>query len=212
MHSIDKARDIAKAYRIIYLLYIYYMTKIGKKEQLILNRIARKRIALVNENTTKEEKQEVLQLMEERKAITPWTKRKYETPEQMNAIILDYIEKQIEKKKTCTLWWLALALWMDVDTIRSYEKKDEFAGIIKYYRDTILVWMEEKLFEDPKAFKAIRYYVNNNFPKLYRDRMEIDNKHSWSISLVELSRLASTISEGDIIEGDIIEETLSQEV
>ena len=55
----------------IYYITIYiHMTKIGKKEQLILNRIARKRIALINENTTKEEKQEVLQLIEDKKAIT----------------------------------------------------------------------------------------------------------------------------------------------
>jgi hypothetical protein len=67
---------------------------------------------------------------------------------------------------------------MSVDSIRNYEKKDEYFGIIRYYRDTILVGMEERLFTDPRLFNSIRYYMNNNFSKLYQDKIEVDNKHS----------------------------------
>jgi len=34
----------------------------------------------------------------------------------------------------------------------------------------------------------------------------VDNKHSGSISLLELSRLADTIDERDVIEGELIDD------
>lgn len=183
------------------------MTKIGKKEQLILNRIARKRL-----QDFKQDPNTLAPLQQELNTIPNWRPPLYKDPEELETLIVGYIKEQEERKKPLTITGLALSIWIDRGTLLDYKKKDNFAHVINKYRSLILARTEEDLVSRDKFTPGQIFYLKNNYKQDYQDKIEIDNKHSWSISLVELSRLASTISDGDIIEWEILpEETLPEE-
>ena len=130
----------------------------------------------------------------------------YETPEQLETLIAGYFEEVEQKKEHPTITGLALNLGIDRQTLLNYNKKDNFVGIINKAREMILKYTEQMLISKDKFTPWQIFYLKNNYKQDYQDKIEVENKHSGSISLVELSRLADTLDERDIVEGEVIEE------
>ena len=75
----------------------------------------------------------------------------------------------------------------------------------------ILKYTEQMLISRDKFTPWQIFYLKNNYKQDYQDKIEVENKHSGSISLVELSRLAENLDERDIVEGEIVDDNPQEE-
>lgn len=170
------------------------MTKICKKEQLILNRIARTKMRTLKDNPI------IQQAVTEIQAIKPWPLARFSTEEQLETEILAYIEKQKQENKPLTITGLAITLWIDRNTLLKYSKKELFGSVITKYKQVLLEQVEENLTDRAKFTPGQIFYLKNNYKQDYSDRVEIE--HTWSISLVELNKRAMMLEDCDIIDSD----------
>lgn len=177
------------------------MSKIGKKEQLILNRIARKKLSKVGDITALEQAKYDIKNIPN--GMTP----AFETPEELETAIKQYVNEQKERNKPLTITWLALSMGLNRDILLSYAKKDKFTRIVNKWKQQILANTEESLIEKGTFTPWQIFYLKNNYKESYQDKIEVENKHSGSISLVELSRLADQMNESNVIEGELIEQS-----
>lgn len=179
------------------------MPSVGKKESKILHAIARKRLKDLEKIETIQEFQQKKQAIEE---IKPWPLAKYTTAEALETAITEYFEEVNANKEHPTVTGLALKLGIDRRTLLEYNHKDIFAPAINRAREMILNYTEQMLISKDKFTPWQIFYLKNNYKQDYQDKIEVENKHSGSISLVELSRLAKTLDESDIIEGELLED------
>lgn len=178
---------------------------IWKKEKKILQAMWRKRLKTLT-------KEDIIQSNTAIENIPNWRPAIYSTSEELDTIIEWYFAKVNTNKQHPTITGLALELWIDRQTLLNYDKKDKFMGSIKKARQQILAYTENMLVDKATFTPWQIFYLKNNYKQDYQDKIEIDNKHSGSISLVELSRLANNLDEMDILEWEILsEETLSED-
>lgn len=174
------------------------MSKIWKKEQRILNRIARKKLSKVEDIKDLQEAKHALA------NIPLWTPPKYSNPQELESLIVEYFNEVKEEKAHPTITGLALKLWVDRQTISDYAKKDEFAHAIKTAKQFILNYTEQLILSKDKFTPGQIFYLKNNYKDDYRDKIEVEGNLSWTISLVELHNLSQNIPKADIIEGEIV--------
>ena len=184
------------------------MPKIWKKEQLILNRIARKKLSKV------EDIKDLQEAKAEIKAINPngGCPAKYNSLEELETLMLEYFSEVKQEKSHPTITGLALKLWVDRQTISDYAKKDMFAPAIRQAKQFILNYTEQLILSKDKFTPGQIFYLKNNYKNDYKDKIEVEGNLNHSISLVNLHNLSQNISESDIIEGEIVEEKPRLEV
>lgn len=175
------------------------MPKIGKKEQKILNAIARKKLDSVKDI------KDLVKASDSLENIPNWRPALYNTEQELQILIDAYFKEADDKKEHPTITGLALKLWIDRSTLLDYSKKDKFSFPIKEARQKILNYTEKLLLSKDKFTPGQIFYLKNNYKNDYQDKIEIDNKHSWSISLVELSKLANELPEWEILDGELLE-------
>lgn len=174
------------------------MPKVWKREAKIRNKIAIKKLEAIKKDI------ENWNIKIPEKPVV-WMIPRYETPEQMETLIKEYIEERTEKNKPFTISGIAKKLQIDIETLRNYSHKDEFLGLMKNIRLDLLNSYETKMLEDPKSFNAIKYYLENNFSSIYSTKTTSDVNITWSISLIQLNREAEKIINTTIVEWTIVE-------
>lgn len=114
---------------------------------------------------------------------------KYDNPETMEQVGMEYIKKCIDPNTgkfltPLTISGLAQALGMDTETFCNYNKRDEFIGTIKKLRQFVEAFLEQRC-HSPQATGAIFIlcskfgWKNAKFPELtktYDDTIEQINK------------------------------------
>ena len=175
------------------------MTRITKREQKILNSIARKKLSKV------EDIKDIVVASNDMNNAPIWRPALYSNTIELQSLINEYFIEVDANKEHPTITWLALKLWIDRQTLLNYSKKDEFVFPIKEARQKILDHTEQLLISKDKFTPGQIFYLKNNYKNDYQDRIEVDNKHSGSISLVELSRLANQLPEWEILDGEVLE-------
>ena len=199
-----KSECITKLYRsgeynIIYIITIYtYMPRIWKKEQLILNRIARKKLSKV------EDIKDLQEAKAEIKAINPngGCPAKYNSLEELETLMLEYFSEVKQEKSHPTITGLALKLWVDRQTISDYAKKDMFAPAIKQAKQFILNYTEQLILSKDKFTPGQIFYLKNNYKNDYKEKIEVAGNLNHSISLVNLYNLSQNISDSEIIDSE----------
>jgi len=177
------------------------MSNIGKKEKKILLQIARKKLDSVKDIKL------LQQATKEINEIKPWQPKAFESPEAMETAIQEYIQKQEMAWKWLTITGLALALWIDRQTLINYSKKDEYFAIVNKYRQVLLEQVEQNLTDKTKFTPWQIFYLKNNYKQDYSDKVEVE--HTGSISLVELNKRAMMLEDADVIEWEILEDESS---
>lgn len=147
----------------------------------------------------------VEQAQTEIQQIKPWPLAKYQTTEQLEAEILEYVNKQTEAKQPLTITGLALALWIDRHTLLDYKEKDWFAPIVNKAKQFILNYTEQLLLQKDKFTPWQIFYLKNNYKNDYSDKVEVE--HTGSISLVELNKRAMQLQDCEIIDWEEVAET-----
>lgn len=186
----------------MYLSTTYILMPIPwKKEQRIMNAIARKRLRSISDEDIIKAKQEIASIEVGRPAL-------YSNPDEMQILIEEYIEEQSKKGKPLTITGLAIKLGMDRRNLLEYNKKDEFYPIINKYRQVLLSSVEENLTDKASFTPGQIFYLKNNFKEDYQDKIEVENKHTHSVSLRELYSLAERLEdnslEGEVLEGEVL--------
>lgn len=174
------------------------MPKVWKRERLIRNRLAIKKM-----DNIKKDIENWKIVIPEKKVV--WMIPKYETPEEMALLIKEYVDEKLEKKEPLTISGLAKRLQVDIETLRNYSKKDAFLWVFKNMRLSLLESYEVKMLTDPKAFNALKYYLENNFSDKYSSKTTTDVNITGSVSLIQLNREAEKILAGNIVEGEIVQ-------
>jgi hypothetical protein len=169
------------------------MSKIGKKEQKILNSIARKKLKDF-ENTPLAEK-----VRNDLDNIRAWQPKAFETPEEMETAIMEYIEEQKQRNKPLTITWLALSLGIDRQTLINYSRKDKYFDVVNKRKQYLLSSVEENLTDKATFTPWQIFYLKNNYKQDYQDKIDFDGNVNIT-SLVDLHKLADNIIEGEIIE------------
>jgi len=94
----------------------------------------------------------------------------FNTPEELQDRITDYLANCKNEEKPKTIQGLANALGMCRDTLQEYAKKGEFSVIVKQARNFIIENVEEMLFTGQPAAGPI-FWLKNNAG--YQDKQEI---------------------------------------
>ena len=177
------------------------MPKIWKKEQLILNRIARKKLSKV------EDIKDLQEAKAEIKAINPngGCPAKYNSLEELETLMLEYFSEVKQEKSHPTITGLALKLWVDRQTISDYAKKDMFAPAIRQAKQFILNYTEQLILSKDKFTPGQIFYLKNNYKNDYKDKIEVEGNLNHSISLVNLYNLSQNISDSEIIDSKSLE-------
>ena len=177
------------------------MPRIWKKEQLILNRIARKKLSKV------EDIKDLQEAKAEIKAINPngGCPAKYNSLEELETLMLEYFSEVKQEKSHPTITGLALKLWVDRQTISDYAKKDMFAPAIKKAKQFILNYTEQLILSKDKFTPGQIFYLKNNYKNDYRDKIEVEGNLNHSISLVNLYNRSQNISDSEIIDSESLE-------
>lgn len=177
------------------------MPSVWKKESKILHAIARKKMKDFANSTIVQQAQTEIQ------QIKPWQPKAFESPEAMETAITEYIQKQEQTGKPLTITGLALALWIDRQTLLNYSKKEPYFAIINKYRQVLLEQVEQALTDKSKFTPGQIFYLKNNYKNDYSDKVEVE--HTWNISLVELNRRAMQLQDCEIIDWEEVEKAIS---
>ena len=116
---------------------------------------------------TKRRKNEVIV-----KKNPPGRPRKYNDPEYFDDIIQSYFDWCDSKRMKYTFSGLALALGLDVKTVRNYKKDERFYPSIARARLLIMQQYEQELFREQGSTAGVQFALKNNFAE-YKDEQEV---------------------------------------
>jgi len=111
---------------------------------------------------------------------------KFNSPEELMAKGMTYIEERRKSKKPITVTGLCLESDTNRETLMNYERKDEFFDTIKRLKLYAENYAEEKLFTGRNTIGAI--FALKNFG--WRDSFEISSKKQPPAGMSEDDRMA----------------------
>lgn len=124
---------------------------------------------------------------------------KWDNPEKLSKMIVDYFEECKERKVAYTMPGLAVALGVATETIRNYARRDEFFSIIKQARQYVEQYANEYLMSGSPPVGAL-FLLKNHFG--YKDRSEVEVNHKITMGNI----LAKVRGDEDVVDGEIVEE------
>lgn len=110
-----------------------------------------------------------------------WRPQLFKSQKDLEDRIKGFTDYCIEKVKPMTLERLAVFLDCDADTIRNYEKDEEFFGTIKAIKGLIIADKVERLNDRSTFTPWIVFDLKNNHD--WKDKTETDTKLSWDMSI-----------------------------
>lgn len=108
--------------------------------------------------------------------MSAWRPKIFKSQKDLEDRIKGFTEYCIEKVKPMTLERLAVFLDCDSDTIRNYEKNDEFFGTIKAIKSLIIADKVERLNDRSTFTPGIVFDLKNNHN--WKDKTETE--YSWN--------------------------------